>query len=420
MTADFTIPELAESRPELRHDVVKNKRPRWMNPTLSRRRGGAKVAPPRTGPKKLFANMNLDDEEEAIEAAVTPKPGIEEDVDAVGEPEEEEEDSDSDLIDNDPLAKSKPDDEAEENTDTVQILDLESNNPIMSYKGHTFSMTWAENIGTELLFTARDDSNPLPSLRKLKYSIDLLACSSARLISQPVKLEPKPHTKVLQQQSSSTTTNTTTPRRRTLTNLPIRINLGHKARTEVGPEWRNQAKFLEQLIAIKKLKGEEDEVSIVTQKRLTGGAWKIVIREKKLKELEELHRLNEQDEFVKQKIATLTREIESLGGEDGTARAGKETMQMAGGRKRRIVGDSRAENVKKRGGSGSGVSGVAGDRGRGRVGWGIRGRGADHGSGMGLKSAESMDVDGEGEGDDEIESTSISTLTPVTWDELGK
>ncbi|KAJ8128116.1 hypothetical protein O1611_g5524 [Lasiodiplodia mahajangana] len=67
------------------------------------------------------------------------------------------------------------------NHERVQILELHSENPIISYKGRVFSGQWSENTTTELLFTRHDEENPLPVLRHLDDGVDLLAASSARI-----------------------------------------------------------------------------------------------------------------------------------------------------------------------------------------------------------------------------------------------
>ncbi len=48
-----------------------------------------------------------------------------------------------------------------------------------------------ENMGTEMIFGARDSANPLPALRNLPDDVDLLAASRTRINFLEVDMEPK-------------------------------------------------------------------------------------------------------------------------------------------------------------------------------------------------------------------------------------
>ena len=62
--------------------------------------------------------------------------------------------------------------------DDIQILDLHSEHPLISYRGRIFEGDWSEIIGTEAILTQRTPtSHPLPALRHLADDIDLLAFS---------------------------------------------------------------------------------------------------------------------------------------------------------------------------------------------------------------------------------------------------
>jgi len=63
----------------------------------------------------------------------------------------------------------------------IQILDLHTEEPIVSYKNHFFKGSWAANVGTELIFTRHNPKVPIPALRHLPQNVDLLAASSARI-----------------------------------------------------------------------------------------------------------------------------------------------------------------------------------------------------------------------------------------------
>lgn len=173
--------------------------------------------------------------------------------------------------------------ETEDRPDEIQILDLHSNNPLVSWRGHNFSCSWAENLGTELLFAFHDPAKPVPILRALKDDVDLLAASSARLISTPVTLTPK------QQLNSGQHGNHKASRREPEEFLKgkregFMIPVGRDARE---PR-KEQASFLERLTEIKKRKGEVDDVTITAQRRLYPAGWRLLVKEKRDKERREL------------------------------------------------------------------------------------------------------------------------------------
>jgi hypothetical protein len=170
--------------------------------------------------------------------------------------------------------------------DNIQILDLHSENPIISYKGHTFSCNWAENISTELLFTAHDQENLLPTLRSLPDNVDLLAASSARLISTPVRLSPKQEAQndpTLQDSDSDCELYHALETDKTEPTIPIG--------REVSKSRKEQADFLEKMMDIKQQKGEDDAVTIIATKRLTNNAWYGQVKHKKDGERAELKRI---------------------------------------------------------------------------------------------------------------------------------
>jgi hypothetical protein len=126
----------------------------------------------------------------------------------------------------------------------IQILDLHSDKPYISYKGRMFEGTWAEVIGTEAILTTRDDTRPLPALRHLAENVDLLGASSARLITK----EKTAKAKVPE----------VDPLEATREEWNIRIPT---AKDRTG-ERRQQARFLENLIALKKIRGQDDSVTV--------------------------------------------------------------------------------------------------------------------------------------------------------------
>ena len=145
----------------------------------------------------------------------------------------------------------------------VQILDLHSSNPVVSYQGQVFSCRWESNIGTELFFTKPLAERDYPALRSHpEYS--LLAASSLRIASQPAQLVPKKSTRAAN-----------------IVELPLTAAQNEQdleGRIPVGlggqPGRLKQVRFLENLMDVKAQKGEQDEVTVYAIKRQTGTGWR--------------------------------------------------------------------------------------------------------------------------------------------------
>ncbi|EQL01755.1 Transcription factor TFIIIC, tau55-related protein [Ophiocordyceps sinensis CO18] len=135
------------------------------------------------------------------------------------------------------------DDEAEA-LDDIQILDLHSPNPIISYRGRVFEGQWAEVIGTEAIFARHNKSQPLPALRNLADKVDVLAASSSRIMTTEKVLEPK----VAEQD--------------TLAPIKEEWNIRVPSGKDRTGERALQANFLENLMALKKKKGQTDQVTV--------------------------------------------------------------------------------------------------------------------------------------------------------------
>ncbi|PNY26183.1 Uncharacterized protein TCAP_03885 [Tolypocladium capitatum] len=143
--------------------------------------------------------------------------------------------------------KGGDDDEVEDESESmgdIQILDLHSHNPIISYRGRVFEGQWAEVIGTEAILAKHDEDNPLPALRNLAEGIDILGASASRIMT--TEKVPKP--KVPDE-------DTLAPIRE---EWNIRIPRGKDRTGERGL----QIRFLENLIALKKKRGEQDQVTV--------------------------------------------------------------------------------------------------------------------------------------------------------------
>ncbi|KAL2809284.1 hypothetical protein BJX63DRAFT_366716 [Aspergillus granulosus] len=160
----------------------------------------------------------------------------------------------------DPTAINGPETEATP-ADRVQILGLHTRNPIISYQNQIFSGAWADQLGTELFFAPPGPSSEFDGadltpahVTPLKHTkdFDLIAANSVKILGRKANLisssgsgaaaappQPQP------QHSFSAAASGTT-------------GLVYK------PEHQsNQARFLERLKDVKRLKGETDTVRTV-------------------------------------------------------------------------------------------------------------------------------------------------------------
>lgn len=232
--------------------------------------------------------------------------------------------------DDDEDEEEEEEEEEQPKPSPVQILDLHTESPWVSYRGQTFSCEWASNIGTELLFTPHDDDSRLPVLRALPGGVDLLAASSCRLLSTSITLEPK-----------------FSARSRMTTALPSRANTAMSI--PVGPaasqKRKDQARFLEGLMSIKRAKGEEDEVTVIAQKRQLNNKWKLIwkkSRQAERKKLTEFIRIKANASYAQEEVERAKQRLSEMDKEDGLVKSrgpawgdGGEGMAKRSGRKKK-------------------------------------------------------------------------------------
>ncbi|KAI0389539.1 hypothetical protein F5Y17DRAFT_120852 [Xylariaceae sp. FL0594] len=171
------------------------------------------------------------------------------------EDEEDEEDDEDEEENGDKEGEGDADgdgDAKKARPERVQILDLHTENPIISYKGRVFSGQWCENATTELLMTRHDDDeeepSPLPAIRRLANGkVDLLAASSARITVKELKVKPK-----LDRTQS-----------RASAHLPATVI--PPVDPKATQERIDQRNFLADLIALKRRKGETDDVTVIAR-----------------------------------------------------------------------------------------------------------------------------------------------------------
>ncbi|SPN97321.1 uncharacterized protein DNG_00835 [Cephalotrichum gorgonifer] len=131
----------------------------------------------------------------------------------------------------------------------IEILDLHTEHPIISYRGKVFEGSWAEVLGTEMIFAeqAPDDPAALPALRSLPGGVDLLAASSARILTtEKVLTIPEELDRL----------------RATREAYGVQLPVLGKHRID---ERKKQVRFLENLMALKMKRGERDQVTVVAR-----------------------------------------------------------------------------------------------------------------------------------------------------------
>ncbi|KAL0942321.1 transcription factor tau55-related protein [Colletotrichum truncatum] len=164
---------------------------------------------------------------------------------------EPEDEGDLDQNQMDPNGEKNADNaDAESESDPaadIQILDLHSDKPMFAYKGKVFEGQWARNLGTEVIFAEHNDEDLLPTLRHLPGGVDMLAASWSRINTTEKRLQPKHETAAKDDPLGEI-------RKQFGIHIPITAD-------KTG-ERKRQTRFLENLMAIKKKRGETDEVTV--------------------------------------------------------------------------------------------------------------------------------------------------------------
>lgn len=130
-------------------------------------------------------------------------------------------------------------------TDRLQILALHTLNPIISYQNQIFTCSWADLLGTELLFTSPHQELDSDSVLVRGTDFDLIAANSVKILGRKANLISSSGVTVSEPSTTTTTTSSSTPTTATT----------------------NQARFLERLAAIKQDRGETDTVRTVFSTR---------------------------------------------------------------------------------------------------------------------------------------------------------
>jgi len=162
-------------------------------------------------------------------------------------------------------AEDNEDPNGDESEDRIQILELHSRNPIISYENQIFSCYWADMIGTELLFSPPEAQSGhalnIPCLKRGK-DFDLIAANSVKVLGRKAKLI-----------SSSKSRGDDLPAAGLSTAMLASSSPpGPQQLQGATPMQRsqknNQVRFLERLANAKQARGETDVVrTIFSQKR---------------------------------------------------------------------------------------------------------------------------------------------------------
>ncbi|EFX02352.1 hypothetical protein CMQ_2401 [Grosmannia clavigera kw1407] len=234
VTLDLSVPEFLRRREDYVVHHTRGGFRAWMNPLLA----GDDDEPV----EKRRPSNGLDDG--TVAATTTALHGAR-NGHAVGDASDAE---DENRNDNDTAANSAK----------IQILDLHSAQPIVSYRGTVFAGVWTETVGTEMLFVDAKSSSstttktttplPLPHVRRLPQDVDLLGASTARIACTPIELRRRQNKTAARPTASSSNT----PRRQ----FAIPVAGG------ATEQRQRQAAFLERLMAAKHGRGERDVVTV--------------------------------------------------------------------------------------------------------------------------------------------------------------
>jgi hypothetical protein len=173
----------------------------------------------------------------------------------------------------------------------IQILGLHTNNPIVSYYNQLFSCTWADQIGTELVFASpnpapKADTNTTPPLHR-GPSYELVAANSVKILGRKAQLAPSTGTGMAQDLNNGTSATASaaeTPGSQGSETLGV-------PRRPVAPS--HQAQFLNKLQQIKAAKGETDAVRTIMSTRRHVNTDRLQGWARTEAQLAEIERLNE-------------------------------------------------------------------------------------------------------------------------------
>ncbi len=148
--------------------------------------------------------------------------------------------------------------------ETVQILDLHSTNPIVSYMGQVYSCMWTDMIGTNMFFTHPGSTARMDTLQSTD-DYDLIGTSRIKLVAEGAKVvKSNAPGEGLQEKGDNTRR-----QRAGSDDVVDGSSLGdfHRSNPKVNVQMKKQASFLEKLMNIKRQRGEQDLVRTYVNER---------------------------------------------------------------------------------------------------------------------------------------------------------
>ncbi|KAF5653747.1 transcription factor tau55-related [Fusarium sp. NRRL 25303] len=228
LTVDLSFPEFKDRQPRAPHHSRGGYYKTWLDHNPSLRGVHAGNDNDDDNDNEPLPEREADDDEPEIDPALSNDKDKGKAVDR-GEPEDDTRDD---------MDKTRGENK------NIQILELHSERPVISYKGRTFEGSWAEVIGTEAIFATRDSDRPLPALRHLDGNVDFLGACASRIATKETIVKPK----IIRED----------PLAAIREEWNIRIPVGK----DRSGERAEQTRFLENLMAIKKRNKEKDQVTV--------------------------------------------------------------------------------------------------------------------------------------------------------------
>ena len=199
----------------------------------------------------------------------------------------------------------------------IQILDLHTREPVISYKNQVYTCQWTTTIGTDILLVPPDPALPFQPLYEAP-GFNILATTNIKLVGEPVQLIPRskgqatpvpslPSGALASSSVASappalvwpTTAQANSPHIPVTTDATIAFQSSAVAHsgvvTQTTPQpllappatlgrlvpftgmsstRQSQGRFLERLIALKAARGEQDEVLLHHRQRQNDSSWK--------------------------------------------------------------------------------------------------------------------------------------------------
>lgn len=151
----------------------------------------------------------------------------------------------------------------------IQILELDSRNPVVSYGDQIYSCTWSDLIGTNLFFSGPDDL-PLSDDLSTHDKYNFLGTSRIKLVGHRARVTQKPGTKKRgRPRNENDIEEISIDEDEILTPGKSLGNLRY-SNAKVNADIKRQARFLEKLMNVKRAKGDTDHVrTIVTRDMAT-------------------------------------------------------------------------------------------------------------------------------------------------------